>query len=62
MKKRYKFLLWSAGTLAVGVFGLRLVLSNDSACGAAPPLAPGTPAMKGWVHRCYGGPDIAPIR
>jgi NADPH:quinone reductase-like Zn-dependent oxidoreductase len=58
MKRRYKFLLWSAGSLAVALMGLRIVLSHDSACGTAPPLAPGQIPMKAWVHRCYGGPDI----
>jgi NADPH:quinone reductase-like Zn-dependent oxidoreductase len=58
MKRRYKVLLWTAGTLGVAVIGLRLVLSHDSPCGTAPPLAAGETPMKGWVHRCYGGPDI----
>jgi NADPH:quinone reductase-like Zn-dependent oxidoreductase len=58
MKRRYKILLWSLGTLGVALVGLRVVLSHDSACGAAPPLAEGTPTMKGWVRRCYGGPEI----
>jgi NADPH:quinone reductase-like Zn-dependent oxidoreductase len=58
MKRRYKVLLWTAGTLAVAVIGLRILLSHDSACGIAPPLAAGETPMKGWVHRCYGGPDI----
>jgi NADPH:quinone reductase-like Zn-dependent oxidoreductase len=58
MKRRYKFLLWTAGTLAVAVLGLRIVLSHDSPCNAAPPLTAGETPMKGWVHRCYGGPDI----
>jgi len=58
MKRRYKIMLWAAGTLGVAVIGLRLVLSHDSPCGVAPPLAAGETPMKGWVHRCYGGPDI----
>jgi NADPH:quinone reductase-like Zn-dependent oxidoreductase len=58
MKRRYKVLLWTAGTLAVAVIGLRLIMSHDSPCGAVPPLAAGETPMKGWVHRCYGGPDI----
>ncbi len=58
MKRRYKILWWSLGTLAVAFVGLRLVLSHDSACGTAPPIAAGTPTMKGWVYRCYGGPEI----
>jgi len=58
MKRRYKILLWSLGTLGVAFVGIRLVLSHDSACGTAPPIADGTPTMKGWVRRCYGGPEI----
>jgi NADPH:quinone reductase-like Zn-dependent oxidoreductase len=58
MKRRYKILWWSLGTLGVALVGIRLVLSHDSACGAAPPIAAGAPTMKGWVHRCYGGPEI----
>ncbi|HYJ40001.1 MAG TPA: NAD(P)-dependent alcohol dehydrogenase [Steroidobacteraceae bacterium] len=58
MKRRYKVLLWAAGTVGVAVIGLRLVLSHDSPCSAAPTLAEGDTPMKGWVHRCYGGPDI----
>ncbi len=58
MKRRYKILWWSLGTLGVAVVGVRLVLSHDSACGTAPPIAEGAPTMKGWVHRCYGGPEI----
>ncbi|HEU4779909.1 MAG TPA: NAD(P)-dependent alcohol dehydrogenase [Steroidobacteraceae bacterium] len=58
MKRRYKFLLWTAGTLAVGVFALRLVLSHDTPCGTAPLVAAGETTMKAWVRRCYGGPEI----
>jgi NADPH:quinone reductase-like Zn-dependent oxidoreductase len=58
MKRRYKFLLWTAGLLAVGVLGLRLVLSHESPCEPAPALTAGATTMKGWVRRCYGGPEI----
>jgi len=58
MKRRCKVLLWTAGTLGIAVIGLRLVLSHDSPCLPAPPLAAGETPMAGWVHRCYGGPDI----
>ena len=58
MKRRYKVLLWTAGALGIAVIGLRLVLSHDSPCGTSAPLASGETPMKGWVHRCYGGPDI----
>jgi len=58
MKRRYKFLLWTAGTVGVAVIALRLVLSHDSPCATPPPFAAGETPMKGWVHRCYGGPEI----
>jgi NADPH:quinone reductase-like Zn-dependent oxidoreductase len=58
MKRRYKILLWTLGTLGVAFLALRLVLSHESACGTVTPLAAGTPTMKGWVHRCYGGPEV----
>ncbi len=58
MKKRYKILLWTGGILAVGVIGLRLVLSHESPCEPAPALAAGATTMKGWLRRCYGGPEI----
>jgi NADPH:quinone reductase-like Zn-dependent oxidoreductase len=58
MKRRYKALWWIAGTFGIATIALRLVMSHDSPCGAAPPLAAGETPMKGWVHRCYGGPDI----
>ena len=58
MKRRYKILLWAGAVLGFAVSGLRIVLSHDSPCGAAPPLATGETPMRGWVHRCYGGPDI----
>jgi NADPH:quinone reductase-like Zn-dependent oxidoreductase len=57
MKRRNKIFLWTAGTVVVAVVALRLVLSHDSPCGTAPPLAAGETTMKGWVRRCYGGPE-----
>jgi len=58
MKRRYKFLLWTAGTLAVAFIGLRIALSHDSPCGPAPALAADETPMHGWTRRCYGGPEI----
>jgi NADPH:quinone reductase-like Zn-dependent oxidoreductase len=58
MKRRYKFLLWTGGIAAVGIIALRLVLSHESPCEPAPALAAGAETMKGWVRRCYGGPEI----
>jgi NADPH:quinone reductase-like Zn-dependent oxidoreductase len=57
LKKRYKIPLWILGILVVAIFGVRLLISHDSPCEPAPPIAAGTPTMKGWVHRCYGGPE-----
>jgi NADPH:quinone reductase-like Zn-dependent oxidoreductase len=42
--------------LALGT--LALVLSHDSACGAAPPLAAGATPMRAIAYRCYGSPDV----
>src|SRR3984885_13357952 len=58
MKLRYKVLGGLAIVMvgAVAVFGL--VLSHDSPCQAAPPLAANTPSMKAIVYRCYGTPDV----
>jgi len=61
MKRRYKVLLWTLGTLGVAIVGVRLVISHDSACGQSGPIAAGTPTMKGWVHRCYGGPEVVKL-
>ncbi|HEV7606450.1 MAG TPA: NAD(P)-dependent alcohol dehydrogenase [Steroidobacteraceae bacterium] len=58
MKRRYKVLIGTVVILGVATVVLRLVLSHDSACVAGPPIAAGTPTMKGWVHRCYGGPEV----
>jgi NADPH:quinone reductase-like Zn-dependent oxidoreductase len=58
MKLRYK-LLGGAAILLAGTFvALGLVLSHDSPCTPAPPLAANTPSMKAIVYRCYGTPDV----
>src|SRR5262245_22948561 len=44
--------------LVVALGSVAGVLSHDSACPAAPPLAAGVPAMKAIVQRCYGAPDV----
>jgi NADPH:quinone reductase-like Zn-dependent oxidoreductase len=58
MKLRYKVLGAVAIVLVVAIGSLAVVLSHDSPCGAAPPLAANTPSMKAIVYRCYGGPDV----
>jgi NADPH:quinone reductase-like Zn-dependent oxidoreductase len=58
MKLRYKVLGAIAILLVVAIGSLAVVLSHDSPCSAAPPLAANTPSMKAIVYRCYGGPDV----
>jgi NADPH:quinone reductase-like Zn-dependent oxidoreductase len=58
MKRRYKI----AGSLflivIVALVPLALVLSHDSACGAAPSLPSDAKLMKAIAHRCYGTPEV----
>jgi NADPH:quinone reductase-like Zn-dependent oxidoreductase len=58
MKLRYKVLGGLAIVLVGAVAAFGLVLSHDSPCPAAPPLAANTPSMKAIVYRCYGTPDV----
>jgi NADPH:quinone reductase-like Zn-dependent oxidoreductase len=58
MKLRYKVLNTLAILVVVGIGVLAVVLSHDSPCGAAPPLAPNTPSMKAIVYRCYGSTEV----
>jgi NADPH:quinone reductase-like Zn-dependent oxidoreductase len=58
MKRRYKVLGAIGVVLVVSITALAIVLSHDSACGAAAPLSADTPAMKAIVYRCYGGPEV----
>jgi len=44
--------------LAITAATLAFMLSHNSACGAAPPLAPGALSMQAMVYRCYGPPDV----
>jgi NADPH:quinone reductase-like Zn-dependent oxidoreductase len=58
VKLRYK-ILGGLGVVVVGaIVVLALVLSHDSACATAPPLAANTPSMKAIVYRCYGSTDV----
>ena len=56
MKLRYKVLDGIAIVSAVAIVSLGLVLSHDSPCTAASPLAASTQSMKAVVYRCYGTP------
>ena len=58
MKLRYKVLGGIAIVVVVAIGSLAVVLSHDSPCGAAPPLAANTPSMKAIVYRCYGSPEV----
>jgi NADPH:quinone reductase-like Zn-dependent oxidoreductase len=58
VKLRYKILNGIVIVAAVGVVALAIAMSHTSPCGPAPPLAAGSPLMKGVVHRCYGSPDV----
>jgi len=58
MKLRYKVLGGLAIVFVGAVAAFGLVLSHDSPCQAAPPLAANTPSMKAIVYRCYGTPDV----
>ena len=58
MKLRYKILGVIAILIVVGIASLGVVLSHDSACGTAPPLAADAIPMKAIVYRCYGSTDV----
>ncbi len=58
MKLRYKVLGGIAIVLVVAIASLGVMLSHDSPCTAAPPLAADTPSMKAIVYRCYGGVEV----
>jgi NADPH:quinone reductase-like Zn-dependent oxidoreductase len=58
VKLRYKILGGLGVVVVVAITALGLVLSHDSPCTAAPPLAANTPSMKAIVYRCYGTPDV----
>jgi NADPH:quinone reductase-like Zn-dependent oxidoreductase len=58
MKLRYKVLGTFACVLVVAIGTLAVVMSHDSPCTAAPPLAADTPSMKAIVYRCYGPPEV----
>ena len=58
MKLRYKLLGGVVVILVGAIVALGLVLSHDSPCQAAPPLAANTQSMKAIVYRCYGNADV----
>lgn len=58
MKLRYKISGGIAIALVGAIAALGVVLSHNSPCTAAPPLAANTPSMKAIVYRCYGGAEV----
>ncbi len=62
MTQRYKKILGSVAILAVViVLSLALLLSHNSACGAAQPVSANTQTMQAAVYRCYGSPDVVKV-
>lgn len=58
MKLRYKILNSILVLFVLGIAALMFYASHDSPCGAAPPVAAGTPTMKAIVYRCYGSTEV----
>jgi NADPH:quinone reductase-like Zn-dependent oxidoreductase len=58
MRLRYKVLSSVIALLALALTSLAVVMSHNSRCGMAPPLAANEPPMKAIVQRCYGSPDV----
>ena len=58
MKLRYKIMNGFLIFIAVGITALAVILSYDSACEPAPPIAGGAEPMKAIVYSCYGSPDV----
>ena len=58
MKLRYKIANGFLIFIAVGITALAVILSYDSACIPAPPVADGAEPMKAVVYSCYGSPDV----
>jgi NADPH:quinone reductase-like Zn-dependent oxidoreductase len=58
MKRRYKVLSVLAILLVAAGCSLALILSHNSACPTAPPLAAGALPMKAIVYRCYGPTEV----
>jgi NADPH:quinone reductase-like Zn-dependent oxidoreductase len=56
MKLRYKILNGLAAVLVLGISGLLITVSVDSACPDASVPAGGAEAMRAVMHRCYGVP------
>ena len=61
MTTKYRILTGVAAVLILVVTGLTLLLSHDSPCGTASPVAADAPAMRAAVYRCYGTPEVVKI-
>ena len=57
MSVLYKVLGVILALVAIAVLSLALVLSHDSPCGPAPPLASNATTTKAIMQRCYGPPE-----
>ena len=58
MEQCYKIASGILIFVAVAILSLAFVLSHNSACGVAPPIAEHTATMKAVVYRCYGSADV----
>lgn len=58
MALRYKITGIVLILIAAAVVTLGIMLSHDSPCSTAPPLAAGSTPMKAILYRCYGSPDV----
>ena len=58
MKRRYKIVGGIFAVLGIAVLLLAVVLSHNSECVPAPPIAADRPAMKAVTYHCYGSPDV----
>jgi len=58
MRLRYTVLGGIGIVVVVAIGSLAVVLSHDSPCSAAPPLAANAPSMKAIVYRCYGSAEV----
>src|SRR6188472_1083004 len=56
MRLRNKIFAGVGAAFALGLAGLAITLSYETACHAPPPLAAGTESMRAITRRCYGSP------
>jgi NADPH:quinone reductase-like Zn-dependent oxidoreductase len=61
MIRRYKVLSVVLVLVVATVSSLALLLSHDSPCGTAQPVAANTQSMQAIVYRCYGSPGVVKL-